>query len=208
MHNCLSVCLIRIEHAEQAGIHNYPLLSQTDFLASARLLKLRNYTSLIPTVSPRKRKLVSSYTPQANKKKQTNLDNTGLNVYDSSPTPDIPASQTTTANEFKNADWLEILPMSEKLQLLQESYLARGNAAIKQIECSFCGSLETIDGITSIPCSNLDISLLETAVQELCLKSNQPTIQPFRPVTIENNCYRLCTLCKHETRVKKSNISQ
>ncbi|THU82697.1 hypothetical protein K435DRAFT_971853 [Dendrothele bispora CBS 962.96] len=171
VHSCSSVCLVRIEHAEQA----------------ARLLKLRNYTSLTPTVSPRKRKPVSSYTPQANKKQRTSLYNTGHNAHDPSSTSDIiiPTSQTTTVNEFENADWLEILPMSENLQLLQESYSAGGNAAIKQIECSFCGNLETIDGITSIPCSNLDISLLETAVQDLRLKSNQPSIQPFCPANAE-----------------------
>lgn len=51
---------------------------------------------------------------------------------------------------------------------------------------------------------NLDISLLQSAVEELRLKSNQLTIQVFRPETITNNCYCVCALCKSDIRVKTS----
>ncbi|THU75646.1 hypothetical protein K435DRAFT_880419 [Dendrothele bispora CBS 962.96] len=63
------------------------------------------------------------FTPtQVNKKQRANSDN-------------------KLQRSLKNADWLETLPVSYEHQLLQEYYSAGGNAAIKQIECPFCGGL-------------------------------------------------------------------
>ncbi|THV02110.1 hypothetical protein K435DRAFT_853090 [Dendrothele bispora CBS 962.96] len=99
-----------------------------------------------------------------------------------------------------NSEWLEILSWDEKRDIMQEFYDAGNNASICCLECSFCGGLQSAHEIASIPCPELDISLLEAAVQELREKTNQPTIQCFRTETIENGCYRLCSYCKREIR--------
>ncbi|THU80182.1 hypothetical protein K435DRAFT_810073 [Dendrothele bispora CBS 962.96] len=99
-----------------------------------------------------------------------------------------------------DSKWLEILSETEKRDIMTEFFDAGSNAAVKGVECSFCGALETVDNILSIACCDLDISLLERAVHVLQLKSNQPAIQPFCKETIENGCYHVCTVCKRDIR--------
>lgn len=91
-----------------------------------------------------KRKFVSANVSSRKKRKTTTSTL-------SAPVPSSSPQQVTPADE--SDDWLNILPLSEKLSILQESYDAGSNAAIKRTECSFCGTLECIDAISSIACS-------------------------------------------------------
>ncbi|THU80474.1 hypothetical protein K435DRAFT_809860 [Dendrothele bispora CBS 962.96] len=96
--------------------------------------------------------------------------------------------------------WPEILSWDDKMSIMQECYDAASNTSIRRNECSFCGGLQAAHEMSIIPCSELDISLLKAAVQELPEKTSQPAIQCFRPETIENDQYCLCSYCKHEIR--------
>lgn len=186
-HTCTSFCLIRCEHVGFAGLSqsSFETLSERDFLACAKVLKLRLTSS---TAAVNKRKNVSfadSPLPQKKTRLMTSSQ-AGESVRPSTDTYD------------KITDTFEILPTFEKIKIIEEYCDATSNNALRRYECSFCGSLQPLNCFSKIPMAQLDISLLERAVEELRDKTNQPEIQTHRPQSIIDGCYMLCTLCRRE----------
>ncbi|KAK7006405.1 hypothetical protein R3P38DRAFT_2647059, partial [Favolaschia claudopus] len=89
-----------------------------------------------------------------------------------------------------------ILLQSEKDQIIHEFRESTNNEALKRYECSFCGKLELAIDVRMRPVEELDISVLNHAVQNLRESSRQPRIEVFRPSTlIDGRSYVLCHLC-------------
>ncbi|KAJ7814354.1 hypothetical protein B0H14DRAFT_3747837 [Mycena olivaceomarginata] len=152
-HSCTINCLVRRDHTLLAGL-TAPVLSERLFLQSAISLKLR--MGAIPNGQTKRKADVQD---GANKRRKTD----SVQVLDGNITPPVPH------DDFLHP--YHILSAEEKLKIMQEYYDATSNRAIQRFECSFCGACQCFDDVDHIPCSDLDISLLETAVQELRLSS-------------------------------------
>ncbi|KAK6987864.1 hypothetical protein R3P38DRAFT_2409132, partial [Favolaschia claudopus] len=89
-----------------------------------------------------------------------------------------------------------ILSQTEKDEIIREFRESTSNMALKRYECSFCGKLEPASEVNMKAVADLDISLLEKAVQRLRVTSSQPRIESFnRSSLINNSTYVLCHLC-------------
>ncbi|THV04153.1 hypothetical protein K435DRAFT_851148 [Dendrothele bispora CBS 962.96] len=110
------------------------MLPESTFLSSAKSLGLRNYVRVASTPSHKHEDVLNDQSPCKKMK------------VGASTSTDIDSLEEVLASDD---DWLEILPLLEKLRILQESYDAGSNAAIKKVECSFCGALEAVDSISS-----------------------------------------------------------
>ncbi|KAJ6510843.1 hypothetical protein C8R45DRAFT_814640 [Mycena sanguinolenta] len=75
---------------------------------------------------------------------------------------------------------------------------ATSNRALRKFECSFCGDRQSADEITRIPCSQLDISLLEQAVVSLREICSQPAIEAFDKSSLVDGCYIVCPACRRD----------
>jgi hypothetical protein len=182
-HQCVATCLVKREYAvKYLGRMPFPVLSQSDFLLSAKTLKLK-----IPSIKPvstststRKRKSsdqnIDSQAPPANRRR---LD-----------------AQHAPNNSDRATSWPEILPWAEKVEIMKEYRQATGNKNIRRLECSFCGVLEPLKDVHLIPQENLDISLLESAVEMLRTTLKQEAISVFNPQSCIDNCYCVCKTCK------------
>ncbi|KAF5361235.1 hypothetical protein D9757_013225 [Collybiopsis confluens] len=209
-HQCHYLCLITLSDARSAGFHALSILSETEFQVSVKALRLRlnshrsqkrKSADDLPSLNVKRSRLNSSYseTPDTAPAFEWNLapdDDIDAPIH----SPDLDGISPPRPPEPKpDPDaWVEILSWDEKSKLLQEAYDAETNYAVKRLECSFCGSLEIEKQTSVIPCSELDITLLDRAVHELREKSRQPVISPFRQETIENDCYRVCHHCKRD----------
>ncbi|THU89601.1 hypothetical protein K435DRAFT_865124 [Dendrothele bispora CBS 962.96] len=121
-HHCTDICLIRNEDIVIAGMSDFPALSETDFTSSANALKLRNRVS--GTSNSRKRKNNTEGASSRKKRKTTSST-----VADTLVTVEDQSASTDHEDE-----WPEMLPLTEKLNILQESFDAGNNAAIKKVE--------------------------------------------------------------------------
>ncbi|KAK7023984.1 hypothetical protein R3P38DRAFT_3535455, partial [Favolaschia claudopus] len=89
-----------------------------------------------------------------------------------------------------------ILSQTEKDEIIREFRESTSNIALKRYECSFCGKLELASEVKMKAVADLDISLLEKAVQRLRVTSSQPRVESFnRSSLINNSTYVLCHLC-------------
>ncbi|KAK6977393.1 hypothetical protein R3P38DRAFT_2411670, partial [Favolaschia claudopus] len=89
-----------------------------------------------------------------------------------------------------------ILSQSEKDQIVHEFRECTNNESLKRYECSFCGKFELAIDVKMRRLGELDISVLNHAVQSLRESSHQPRIEVFKPSTIIDGCsYVLCHLC-------------
>ncbi|KAK7017228.1 hypothetical protein R3P38DRAFT_3560897, partial [Favolaschia claudopus] len=89
-----------------------------------------------------------------------------------------------------------ILPQSEKDQIIHEFRESTNNKALKRYECSFCGKLELAADVKMRNIVELDILVLNRAVESLRESSHQPHIEAFKPVSlIDQSTYVLCHLC-------------
>lgn len=133
-HICTSFCLIRCEHVGFAGFSqsSFETLSEHDFLACAKVLKLR-LTS--PTAAVNKRKNVSFADSPLPQKKTCLLT--------SSQAGESVQPSTDTYNEIP--DPCEILPTFEKIKIIEEYCDATSNNAFRRYECSFCDSLQPLN---------------------------------------------------------------
>ncbi|KAJ7822588.1 hypothetical protein B0H13DRAFT_1508745, partial [Mycena leptocephala] len=82
--------------------------------------------------------------------------------------------------------------------IIAEYVTATSNDALMRLECSFCGTRQPIADVHRIRCAQLDISLLEDAGAVLRDKCKQPLIQVYKPDTIVDERYILCSLCRRE----------
>ena len=186
-HRCTDNCLVGIKLA-QAGGKNASCISDASFSSSATFLKLRmkargtyrkrKRQSGIEDSNPSKRKKIG--TPQA--------------VFQIPAANDAPAN-AVPVNAAPEHDPFRILTWEEKTQIMKEYKEATSKRALLRVECSFCGALELNTASHRISCSELDISLLETAVMRLRELCSQPQMCAFNPATIVNGTYVLCTPC-------------
>ncbi|KIK56956.1 hypothetical protein GYMLUDRAFT_87171 [Collybiopsis luxurians FD-317 M1] len=181
-HQCEQLCLIKMTHANGAGFFHTTPLSESDFALSAKALRHKG--------------------TNVSRSHKCKADNDALSLaankkFKADKPPLISLSKHSELISDAD-DWLEILSCDEKQQILQEEFDANSNNTIHCFECSVCGTLSPAGESTLIPCSKLDISLLNAAVQELQEKSFQPEIQSFNTDSIENGCFHLCSLCKHD----------
>ncbi|KAK6977611.1 hypothetical protein R3P38DRAFT_2581420, partial [Favolaschia claudopus] len=88
-----------------------------------------------------------------------------------------------------------ILSQTEKDDIVREFRAATNNHSLERHECSFCGKLESAVDIKMKAVHDLDISLLNRAVEKLREVSRQNRIQSFEPSSLINNSYVLCHLC-------------
>ncbi|KIK66261.1 hypothetical protein GYMLUDRAFT_55597 [Collybiopsis luxurians FD-317 M1] len=154
-HQCEQLCLIKTAHANGTGFFHTTPLFESDFALSVKALRLKGTN------------ISRSYKCKA--------DNDALSLAANKKfkADQLPLISLSKHSELiSNADdWLEILSWDEKQQILQEEFDANSNNAVHHFECSFCGTLSPAGESTLIPCSELDISLLNAAVQELQGKS-------------------------------------
>ncbi|KAK7027855.1 hypothetical protein R3P38DRAFT_2526598, partial [Favolaschia claudopus] len=114
------------------------------------------------------------------------------------PNHDESVKKARTSTECANPATVfpHILPQSEKDQIVHEFRESTSNKALKQYECSFCGKLELAHDVKMRSTSELDISLLERAVESLRETFRQPCIECYRPSSlIDESTYVLCHLC-------------
>ncbi|KAJ7925630.1 hypothetical protein B0H13DRAFT_1862894 [Mycena leptocephala] len=81
-----------------------------------------------------------------------------------------------------------LLSQSEKAAIIAEYVTATSNDALMRLESD----------VHRIRCTQLDISLLEDAGAVLRDKCKQPLIQVYKPDTIVDERYILCSLCRRE----------
>ncbi|KAJ7310996.1 hypothetical protein DFH08DRAFT_974152 [Mycena albidolilacea] len=108
------------------------------------------------------------------------------------------AKQPQTSVESHEADtsFPVILSQEEKDQIIREFRESTSNSALKRYECSFCGKLELAASVVMKSVDDLDISLLNQAVDKLRKTSSQPCIESFRRSSlIHDRNYVLCHLC-------------
>ncbi|KAK7061830.1 hypothetical protein R3P38DRAFT_2758182 [Favolaschia claudopus] len=97
--------------------------------------------------------------------------------------PERPPKQRRTSMECSNPGSVPfpyILPQSEKDQIIHEFRGSTSNKALKRYECSFCGKLELAIDVKMRNVKELDISVLNHAVDSLRKSSRQPRIEAFK----------------------------
>nr|GAT48229.1 ATP-dependent DNA helicase [Mycena chlorophos] len=189
-HTCSVHCLVRTEHVAliQGAV---PPLSELMFSLCARALKLR----LSMPSNPRKRKSSDVASGPNKFPRRTGAE--------SSPNT-RPARASAAPLEYAgDVDPFRVLSWNEKRDIVREFRSATSNTALKRSECSFCGALESVDSVHLISTEVLDISLLVSAVDRLRVLLHQPCIEVFRPETLVDGCYVLCTACRREVAHSK-----
>src|ERR1700761_9085778 len=176
----------------QAGGLNASCMSEASFSSSATFLKLR-----MSVRSPYKRKRQTGIDDSnISKRQKIGPSQTVFHIPSSNPSNDL--ANAAPANPAPDYDPFRILTWEEKVQIMSEYSHATTKQALLRVECSFCGVLELNSASHRISCSQLDISLLETAVSRLRDLCSQPRIRAFNPATIVDGSYVLCSPCRRE----------
>ncbi|KAK7001891.1 hypothetical protein R3P38DRAFT_2557841, partial [Favolaschia claudopus] len=105
-------------------------------------------------------------------------------------------SRSAVEHSTPNSSFPVILTQNEKDDIVREFRASTSNAALKRYECSFCGKFELACDVKMRNFNDLDISLLEKAVDKLRETSQQHAIQPYKLSSLLNgSSYVLCHLC-------------
>ncbi|KAK7032936.1 hypothetical protein R3P38DRAFT_2773432 [Favolaschia claudopus] len=88
-----------------------------------------------------------------------------------------------TQNQEEREPPFCVISQEEKDKIITEFIDATSNTAVKTVECSFCGSRQKAAEIYKIPCSQLNVELLEKAVEELCKICQQPSVSAYNTNT-------------------------
>ncbi|KAK7007250.1 hypothetical protein R3P38DRAFT_2554224, partial [Favolaschia claudopus] len=166
-HQCTSACLILKSEAMQAGITSSLILSPAAFQESALILNLRLGSIKM------KQKPADDSASESNKCARKS------------------AESSTPHTEFPI-----MLSQTEKDKIVSEFRDSTDNKSLKRYECSFCGKLEYTVDVKMRSVNDLDISLLERAVENLREVCSQPCIKSYKSSSlIDESIYALCHLC-------------
>ncbi|KAK7046837.1 hypothetical protein R3P38DRAFT_2507512, partial [Favolaschia claudopus] len=166
VHQCTKACLISESEAVRAGFAGKPALGPTELQESSLVLNLRS----------------------ANKKRKASF----TRIED----PSLKKARHSAESSTPKTSFPFILPQTEKDKIICEFIESTSNAALKRYECSFCGKLELATAVKIKTIQELDISMLDRAVQTLRLSSSQPRIESFKASSLINgSTYVLCHLC-------------
>jgi len=110
----------------------------------------------------------------------------------------IPAvlSSTPPVSPLTAHSWPQCTPFHLKKKLIAEFNEFTSNNSLSCEACSFCGTNELSSQIHRYEIPSLDISLLESVVNQLKEITSVASIQVFNPATISDSFYKVCHLCK------------